>query len=386
MNRLVTRLVLAMMAVAVFALAAITISQVVIVSQEFRRQAPELRGRIGFLRDGRPPQGFRDNPLPGPDGTPLAEDEIVRGFNRFRNAQIRATVVGLSTAGVLSIALAALLARTIGRPLEAVSRAAAKVAEGDLAARVEVGSGGSETAALARNFNLMATSLESYEQQRRAMIADIAHELRTPPTAMQLRLEALLDGLTPFDVTEAERLQRQTALLTRLVEDLRTLSLVDAGRLQLTRRESDLASLAQIAFEAFRNRAEAEQVSLELNEPSVPITASVDPDRVVQVLSNLLDNALRVTAPGGVVTLEVGGDAEQAQLVVADGGPGIAPADLPHLFERFTQGKDSHGKSGLGLAIVHTLVTLHGGTVSAENRQQGAAFTVTLPRGLQATV
>ncbi len=338
MNRLVTRLVLAMMAVAVFALAAITISQVVIVSQEFRRQAPELRGRIGFLRDGRPPQGFRDNPLQGPDGTPLAEGEIVRGFNRFRNAQIRATVVGLSTAGVLSIALAALLARTIGRPLAAVSRAAAKVAEGDLAARVEVGGGGSETATLARNFNLMATSLESYEQQRRAMIADIAHELRTPLTAMQLRLEALLDGLTPFDVTEAERLQRQTALLTRLVEDLRTLSLVDAGRLQLTRRESDLASLAQTAFEAFRNRAEAEQVSLELNEPSVPITASVDPDRVVQVLSNLLDNTLRVTAPGGVVTLEVGGDAEQAQLVVADGGPGIAPADLPHLFERFTQG------------------------------------------------
>jgi signal transduction histidine kinase len=392
-NRLAIRLALAMMAVAVIAMLAISLSQVLIVNREYRNLPPEVRDRIERLREARGPfrpQRPRDGggqpaegQLPPVDFVvvPLPEDDLVRGFNDVRSALDRAMVMGLAVAGLVSIALAALLARTIARPIASVSRAAERVAGGDLGARVETRTGGSETAQLMHNFNRMAGSLERYEVERRAMIADIAHELRTPLAAMQLRLEALLDGLTPFGDDEAERLHRQTELLTRLVEDLRTLSLAEGGRLQLDRRSVDLGELAAAAVDAFRSRADAEGVELHLDAGATPVGAWADPDRIVQALTNLIDNAVRATPEGGRVVVAVVAGDDDARIAVRDDGPGIADEDLPRLFERFTQGSDTRGKSGLGLAIVRTLVELHGGSVSVRNRDRGAEFVIALPRG-----
>ena len=282
MNRLATRLVFAMMAVAVVSLVAITVSQVAIVTSEFRKLPPEVRSRVRAFRPGR-----------------LADSEevVLRGFNSFRNAQARSLVVGLAAAGALSVALAALLSRTIAKPVERVSRAATLVAAGDLTARVALSPSQERSAdqlsELARNFNSMAGSLEGLEGERKAMIADIAHELRTPLTALQLRLEAVLEGLVPFDLAEAERLNRQLELLTRLVEDLRLLSLADAGQLKLLSRTTDLTRLVQEVAEAHRPRASRQGVRISVDAAeALPLQA--DSDRLTQIITNLLDNALRV--------------------------------------------------------------------------------------------
>lgn len=394
MNRLATRLAVAMMAVAVLSLLVITAVQVAIVGREFRRLPAGVRVRVEALRpEGREgavlvlPERFAGPPRPADPGRgvpPVTDLDFARGFRRFQDAQARALTVGLGAAALLSIGVAALLARTVARPIERVSDAAARVARGDLAARVPERAGASESARLARDFNAMAATLERAERERRAMIADVAHELRTPLAAMQGRLEALQDGLLPFDAGEAERLHRQTALLTRLVEDLRTLSLADAGRLTLVSRPTDLARLAADALEAQRARAGREGVRLELDAPA-PAPLRADPDRLQQVLANLLDNAVRVTPEGGAVRLRVRADEAGATAVVEDEGPGIPAEDLPLIFDRFVQGKDerrgrTRGGSGLGLAIAQALVALHGGALAAANRSEGgAAFTVTLP-------
>ena len=379
MNRLATRMVLAMMAVAVVSLVAITVSQVTIVTSEFRKLPPEVRSRVRAFRPGRLPGNSPDNFRP-------ADSEVVlRGFISFRDAQLRSLVVGLAAAGALSVVLAALLSRTIARPVERVSRAATRVAAGDLTARVALAPSQERSAdqlsELARNFNSMAGSLESLEGERKAMIADIAHELRTPLTALRLRLEAVLEGLVPFDLAEAERLNRQLELLTRLVEDLRLLSLADAGQLKLLSQTTDLTRLVQEAAEAHRPRASRQGVRISVDAAeALPLQA--DSDRLTQIITNLLDNALRVSPEGGQIGLRALQDGDHARLEVEDDGPGISEAELPRLFNRFQQGRDTSGKSGLGLAIVQTLVRLHDGEITAENRpERGARFTVRLPIG-----
>ena len=371
MSRLATRLVLAMMAVAVVSLVAITVSQVAIVTSEFRKLPPEVRSRVRAFRPGRLPGNFPDNFRP-------ADSEVVlRGFISFRDAQLRSLVVGLAAAGALSVVLAALLSRTIARPVERVSRAATLVAAGDLTARVTLSPSQERSAdqlsELARNFNSMAGSLEGLEGERKAMIADIAHELRTPLTALRLRLEAVLEGLVPFDLAEAERLNRQLELLTRLVEDLRLLSLADAGQLKLLSQTTDLTRLVQEAAEAHRPRASRQGVRISVDAAEA-LSLQADSDR--------LDNALRVSPEGGQIGLRALQDGDHARLEVEDDGPGISEAELPRLFNRFQQGRDTSGKSGLGLAIVQTLVRLHDGEITAENRpERGARFTVRLPIG-----
>ena len=380
MNRLASRLVFAMMAVAVVSLVAITVSQIAIVTSEFRRLPPEVRNRVRAFRPGRLPGNFPGNFRPAD-----SEEVVLRGFNSFRDAQARSLVVGLAAAGALSVALAALLSRTIAGPVERVSRAATRVAAGDLTARVALSPSQERSAdqlsELARNFNSMAGSLEGLEGERKAMIADIAHELRTPLTALQLRLEAVLEGLVPLDLEEAERLNRQLGLLTRLVEDLRLLSLADAGRLRLLSRTTDLTRLVQEVAEAHRPRASRQGVRISVDAAeALPLQA--DSDRLTQIITNLLDNALRVTPEGGQIGLRTLQDGDHAWLEVEDDGPGISEAELPRLFNRFQQGRDTSGKSGLGLAIVQTLVRLHDGEITAENRPEGGArFTVRLPIG-----
>jgi two-component system sensor histidine kinase BaeS len=398
MNRLAPRLALAMIATTILSILILVASVQFADYQNYWSLPSEVRAqvpppRLDFLSG--PPKGkWRDTPEYVQE-TPPANDgagyfrEQARLFESRRTTQERMLLIGMALAAGLTVLLAFLLSRSIARPIAAVSKAARGVANGDFSARVSLTErqkrSSLETDTLAVTFNRMSEALEAYEHERKAMVADIAHELRTPLTAMQMRLEAIQDGLVPLQEGQVEHLLKQTNVLSRLIEDLRTLSLADAGRLTLTRQKTDLSELAAEVLETFAERAQKRGVTLTLSDaPAPPVTAFVDQTRLIQVLGNLIDNALRVTPSGGVVRLGVAADGAGARLYVEDSGPGIPETDLPHIFERFVQGKDTvqqvRGSSGLGLAIVEALVRLHGGSVRAANRVDGgASFQVTLP-------
>ena len=310
------------------------------------------------------------------------------GF-RAREASFRARLEqSLWLATLVSIVLGILMAvafsRRIARPLQTISSAANLLALGQFTARVPDLRGNDEVAVLGRNFNHMAENLEQTESERKAMIADIAHELRTPLTVMQGRLEAIQDGVAKLEMSEIDRLHRQTGLLSRLVEDLRTLSLADAGRLALERVPRDLRQLVQDVSTSFQAQATSRHIRLEVGLPKEPLTVRADPYRLAQVISNLINNALTHTPEGGTVRLEAIPDGQHIQLTISDTGPGIPEEALSRVFDRFYRTEASRsrqtGGSGLGLAIVKALVELHGGRVEARNRPAGGAeFRVSLP-------
>ena len=394
MRRLAVRLAIAVMIVTAASLAVVVVSQVSIANQEARRLPDEVRFRLFELRRTETGEGWwRVLPRPRPPvaaagAGALTVQESIRALGRVQDAQSRGLLAGLGLAVVASGGLAWWVARGVARPIEAVGDAASALAAGDLARRVErprspLGTS-SEVLRLTDDFNRMAESLERYEAQRTAMVADVAHELRTPLTAMTLRLEALSEGLVAFDAAEVDRLRRQTALLHRLVEDLRTLSLADAGRLGLKPEPLDATALAREAVEAADPVARAKGVDLGIEDDGGSLQLVADRDRLAQVLGNLLDHANRATPEGGRVRVAVVRAGAAITFRVRDQGPGIAPEDLPTVFERFRQGahgrRDLRGGSGLGLAIVRTLVEAHGGTVAAADRAGGGAeLTVTLP-------
>ena len=267
---------------------------------------------------------------------------------------------------------------------EAINRAAADLSAGKLDTRVELKGQFGEFFVVSKTLNQVAESLERLEAERKSMIADIAHELRTPLTAIRTRLEGLEDGLLEFTPGEVQKLQYHTLLLSRLVEDLRILSLADAGQLSLKKRRVDLADLIAATLHGFEAKAREKNVRLEVS--AQPVTLEADPERLTQVISNLVDNALRYTPSGGTVKVLVENSSSDVKLSVQDSGSGIPEEALPYVFERFyrsdaSRSRDSGG-SGLGLAIVRTLVQLHGGQIEASNLETGGAvFQVSLPRG-----
>jgi len=375
------------------------IGQVWVARQAAGDLPPAVRTRIAELRsEGRAIVWLFRAPPSAPrqwlDAQSPTVAESLRAVDRVQSAQWRGLIYGLALAVVASGGLAWWLARGLARPIEAVGDAASAVASGDLQTRVRASATGfaasAEVVGLTEDFNRMAATLERNELERRAMVADVAHELRTPITAMALRLEALRDGLAAFDATEVERLSSQTELLHRLVEDLRTLSLADAGRLTLRRDLVDLRDLALVVRDEFTPLAGHRRVTLDASDlERLPAerTATVvgDADRLHQVLGNLVDNALRASPEDGAVRLALQVTDHWVTLAVRDDGPGFAEDDLPQVFERFRQGergrRDVRGRSGLGLAIVRSLVTLHGGEVEASNREAGGAdVCVRLPR------
>jgi len=285
-------------------------------------------------------------------------------------------------AGSLALVAAAVVARGLTTPLRRLTQAAHDLARGDLRQHVEV-QGHDEVANLGRAFNSMAASLAAAAEQRRQMTADIAHELRTPLSIVQGELEALLDGVYPLTAGSIEPIYQETKLLSRLVADLRELALADAGELRLERAPTDVRALVERTVAGFERPAADKGVTLATEiAPGLPVL-NVDPDRTRQVLTNLLDNALRHTPAGGRVTVQGAPHADGVQVSVRDTGPGIAPADLPHVFDRFYRGDRSRarasGGSGLGLAIVRSLVEAHGGRIWAESAPgEGAAFGFTL--------
>jgi two-component system OmpR family sensor kinase len=287
-------------------------------------------------------------------------------------------------ASVLGIALGLILSRALAAPLAHLTAAVRGVAAGDLTQRVPE-QGPEEVAELGRAFNQMTEALARAEELRRNLMADVAHELRTPLTVIQGNLRAILDGVYPLEAGEIATIYDETRLLSRLVDDLRELAQAEAGQLPLERQPVDMGELVQAAISSFAPVANEQQVVLTAEiAPGLPM-AYVDPDRISQVLRNLLSNALRHTPSGGQVTVTAQAGPEGfVTLRVRDTGSGIAPEDLPHVFERFWRADRSRARStggtGLGLAIAHHLVEAHGGKIGVESSLgQGTTFWFTLP-------
>jgi two-component system sensor histidine kinase BaeS len=265
--------------------------------------------------------------------------------------------------------------RRMTRPMGRLIDAASRIEGGDYSAQVPE-EGPQDLRSVARAFNAMSARLKTIDEQRRSFLADIAHELRTPLSVIRGQTEAIADGLYPADAAHLSPILDATQTLDRLIEDLRTLVLTDAGNLVLHREPADLAAVARDAVDAFQAQAEAAGVTLSAELGELPLTVEIDPARIRSVIGNLLSNALRHTRPGGSIRVEGRMSGRQAVVTVADDGEGIPPELLPHVFERFVKGAGSPG-SGLGLAIAHDIVTAHGGKLEVES-QPGAGTVVRL--------
>lgn len=297
-------------------------------------------------------------------------------------------LAGLVASG-LALVLGLLLFRQIVAPVRGLTAAAQQIAAGRLDRRVTVSSQ-DEIGQLAGAFNQMTDALARDQQLRRNMMADIAHELRTPLSVILANLEAMLDGVLPTSSEEVVSLHDEAKLLSRLVADLRLLSLAEAGQLKLQRTSTDLNQLVRRATEQMRLQAESSGVDLVTDGDTQLPSLNVDADRIAQVINNLLSNALRYTPAGGQVTVRAttqsqSGNQPEVIVAVTDNGSGIPSEDLPHIFDRFYRTDKSRsrasGGSGIGLAIVKQLVEVHGGRVWAESRgpDQGSTFTFSLP-------
>lgn len=294
---------------------------------------------------------------------------------------------GLSLAlPLLAMGMARRAFHRIATPLANIMSAAESVAEGDLSVRVpEFGPG--EFGKLARSFNHMISELEHTDQQRRNLTADVAHELRTPLHIIQGNLEGILDGVYEPTPEQINATLDETRLLARLVEDLRTLSLAEAGQLPLMCEPVDVAELLADVTTSFSGQTEAAGIDLriERSDKASPITISADVARLNQILSNLVVNALRHTPSGGFVILKAESAGDYVRIIVRDSGQGISSEDLPFIFDRFWRGDRSRSHTGgvgggLGLAIARQLVQAHGGKIAVESEVgQGTTFTIELP-------
>lgn len=321
-------------------------------------------------------------------GMTFAPGDQLNLVSRLNRAALPAIVLG----GILSLVLASLLTYGLSRPIQDLTQASKKLANGDLSQRVPVSKAG-ELAELGKAFNQMAESLQQIEESRRALTADVAHELRTPLAVQRAHLEALQDGVYPLTPENLEPILAQNHLLTRLVEDLRILALADSGQLTLERIPTDFPALVQGVLKRFTPQASAKQIHLNLENTAIPhpdgseastSSISLDPMRIEQILTNLIDNALRYTPEGGKITLRLTGSEGKIQLAVHDSGPGIPTEDLPHIFERFYRADHSRsrveGGTGLGLAIARQLAQAHGGSLTVANHPKGGAvFILELP-------
>jgi signal transduction histidine kinase len=273
--------------------------------------------------------------------------------------------------------------RRLIAPLGDLIDAAERVESGDYSVRVRE-RGPRELRALSRAFNEMSEHLERSEAERRRLLADVTHELRTPLTVIQGNIEALIDGVRPTDDAHLRAILEDTHVLGRLIDDLRTISVAEAGALTLHREATDIAALARDTVASFEAAAATSGTTLRADGAGVT-TASVDPVRVREVLTNVIANALRYTPRGGSIVVDTSATTDSVKVSVRDTGAGIGTDALPHIFERFARSDDSTG-AGLGLAIAKGLVAAHGGSIDARSTLgQGTEIWFTLPIEARAT-
>ena len=303
--------------------------------------------------------------------------------NDFTSRVNRAIFLAALGATAVSLVIGVLLARSLIKPLQEITRATQAVAQGDLRQQVPVRSD-DELGKLATSFNQMSADLAQSRDLRRQMTADIAHDLRTPLSLILGHAEALSDGVLPPTPETFDVIHDEARRLNRLVEDLRLLSLAEAGELSFAVRPVQPQSLLERTVVAHTPAAQQKQVELLLAAPADLPDVEVDPDRLAQVLDNLVSNALRYTPENGRIQLTAQQTPTGIQLRVQDSGPGMDAADLAHVFDRFYRGDKSRqrhdGGSGLGLAIARSIVESHNGRIWAESTLgDGATFIIELP-------
>jgi signal transduction histidine kinase len=289
-------------------------------------------------------------------------------------------IVVVLLAGMLSLVIAASLAKRIVRPVEELSSLAIRFGAGDLTARSLAAIGSDEIGHLARSFNEMADRLAEADQVRRTMLTDIAHELRTPLTNVRCQLEAVQDGLLPATAETIGSLNEEIHSLMRAIDDLQDLALAEAGRLRLDMAPCDI----EVELRSLVRASERPEGPLITVHTSSSLVARVDPKRFRQIVRNLIANAIAAVPPDGHVAVSAEPAGESVEIRVTDDGPGVPAAYLSRVFDRYYRvdgGGGRSGGTGLGLAIVKRLVELHGGTVTAGRRPEGGmVFSLTLPR------
>ncbi|MFC2060399.1 ATP-binding protein [Chloroflexota bacterium] len=290
--------------------------------------------------------------------------------------------VGLVAVAV-ALVIGLILTRQITRPIRALISGARHLTKGELSYRVKVKSR-DEIGELADSFNIMASSLEKGEQSRRQLTADIAHELRTPLTVIEGTVDGIIDGVFKPDTEHLRSIKEQASLLTHLIGDLRDLSLAESGQLKLNLTSTDMVELVRRMVSNYEINVLEKNVRIKLEEATQIPEIRIDPVRMEQVISNLLTNAIRHTPSGGSITVTVKNDGGGLAILVADTGEGVAPEDLPHVFERFYRSGSSRsrkeGGTGLGLAIVKQMVEAHDGKVRVESKMDGGStFSIWLP-------
>jgi len=312
-----------------------------------------------------------------------ATEPYVTPFLKLSSSINRSLLLGGSLAIGIALLLTFVLSRRMTSPIEVLAKAARRLGHGDLSQRVRL-QGESEVTALAEAFNSMAADLEYAEQLRRNMVADVAHELRTPLSNIQGYLEAIRDGVVEPDAAAIRSLSEETYLLSRLVNELQELSLAEAGELKLVYQGEDIANLVRQAVTPWQPQLTAGEISLSLELADDLPLVNIDWQRVNEVLHNILENAVAHTPKGGTINVTTNAKGKWVEVSVSDTGEGIPAEDLPHIFERFYRVDKSRaratGGSGLGLTIAKRLIEAHGGTIAVQSKLgQGSRFSFTLP-------
>lgn len=382
-------------AVTLFTLAIALISFYLVSQAELDRFLEQNSNMVGTIVRQAFPNGIPESEpvISGPDEegvisvtvpleNAILESTAAEGSQFMQNLRWAALIL-VSIAAGLALLSGTLLFRQITRPLSDLQNSALEIAKGDLATRVVI-STQDEVGQVGQAFNQMADELENVQRLRRQMVADIAHELRTPLSVIQGNLEAMLDGLIEPEPGELAEVHEEVLRLTRLTEDLRLLSLADAGQLSLIMQQIELRELINATLDQMQVLAENQEVLLESDVSELMHLVPGDPDKLKQALINLIDNAIRFTAPGGRVLVKAHEEAGKVNIMVIDGGPGIAPEDQPFVFERFWRGDSGRdradGGSGLGLSIVKEIVSQHGGSVAVDSPPGGpCTFIIELP-------
>lgn len=303
--------------------------------------------------------------------------------SQFFKAIQRTALFLVTLAAALTLLAGTLLSKQIAQPLANLKSAALQLGSGDLAIRVPVTTS-DEVGQLGQAFNNMADRLDDQERLRRQIVADVAHELRTPLSVIQGNLEAMLDGLLPAGSGELSEVHGEVLRLIRLTEDLRLLSLADARQLQLDKSPVDMGGVIEAVLRQMTPTANQLGIRLEGDIAGITTPVIGDEDKLKQALVNLVDNSLRYTPSGGKVEILTSQSSDSLEIAVADNGPGIPIQDQPYVFERFWRGDHSRsrkdGGSGLGLAISKEIIHLHGGSISIDSPPTGGIkFTITLP-------
>lgn len=305
-------------------------------------------------------------------------------FQQVRSENPYGPVAMIGIVGTVAIVAGIWMSRTLTKPMQELGEAAQAIGHQDLSRRVSV-KGTAEIQYLADRFNEMAQQLEDAEKLRSNLLADVAHELRNPLHVLRGNLQAILDDVYPLTKEEVARLVDQTRYLTALVDDLHELAQAEAHQLPLYKKETDMADLVKETTVAFKPIAAGKEIDLQVELLGSIPHLDVDPDRMRQVLTNLLANAFRHTPNGGCILVSVEEVDEMLSIRVHDNGAGISEADLPRVFDRFYRSDPARsrdtGGSGLGLAIVEAIVIEHNGHITAESPGlgQGSTFTILLP-------